>query len=247
MPRVSPAHEEAIRQRIALAALKVFTDTGYHRASMQDVVRASGLSVGAIYTYYKGKAELFQAVCDLATDAELSAMKDRVAQASTLRDKISIAVGFFFDGLTNNPEQMTWVVQAWAEAGQDRVVREVLLRRREQIRAITDLLLREGIARGEFPHWLELGAVVDGFTALLDGLVLQRIEEGASYRRGDAERRVLAFVDLLFAANAASERPAIPPAPPRPWPFAPAPTPRPVAKARKSRARGTKPVGTPSP
>jgi hypothetical protein len=36
-----------------------------------------------------------------------------------------------------------------------------------------------------------------GFTALLDGLVLQRVEEGDSYRRADMERRAFAFLDLV--------------------------------------------------
>jgi len=33
--------------------------------------------------------------------------------------------------------------------------------------------------------------------ALLDGLVLQRVEEGDSYWRPEMERRALAFLDLI--------------------------------------------------
>ena len=63
MPRVTPAHEQQVRDRIVAAAIGVFNEKGYRRATMQDVVRASGLSVGAIYTYYAGKDELFLASC----------------------------------------------------------------------------------------------------------------------------------------------------------------------------------------
>ena len=56
MPRVSAAREQEVRDRIVRAALAVFAEHGFHRATMQDVVRASGLSVGAIYTYFKRKA-----------------------------------------------------------------------------------------------------------------------------------------------------------------------------------------------
>jgi len=58
MPRVSAAHEQAVRDRIVAAAIRVFTDRGYG-ATVKDVVRDSGLSVGAIYTYFKSKEELF--------------------------------------------------------------------------------------------------------------------------------------------------------------------------------------------
>ena len=47
--------------RIVAAAVRVFAEKGYHGATMQDVVRESGLSIGAMYTYFKGKDELFLA------------------------------------------------------------------------------------------------------------------------------------------------------------------------------------------
>ena len=53
MPRVSARHEQEVRDRIVRAALAVFAEHGFHRATMQDIVRASGLSVGAIYTYFR--------------------------------------------------------------------------------------------------------------------------------------------------------------------------------------------------
>ena len=51
MPRVSQEHEQAVRDRIVRAALQVFAERGFHRATMQDIVLASGLSVGAMDTY----------------------------------------------------------------------------------------------------------------------------------------------------------------------------------------------------
>ena len=55
MPRITAEHEQAVRDRIVRAALAVFGEHGFHRATMQDIVRESGLSVGAIYTYFKSK------------------------------------------------------------------------------------------------------------------------------------------------------------------------------------------------
>ena len=45
--------------------------------------------------------------------------------------------------------------------------------------------------------------------ALLDGLLLQRIEAGDAYRPDESIRRATAFLDVLLAA-AAAERPAVP-------------------------------------
>ncbi len=213
MPRVTPAHEQQVRDRIVRAAIAVFNDRGYHRATMQDVVRASGLSVGAIYTYFGGKDELFLASCTLSMEAGFGELGDRLARGGSLADKLAIAVGFFIDGIDpvdpGTPGSAAYLVQAWAEAGQTETVREMLVRRREQIGAVGQMLVREGIAHGDLPAWLDVEAVVLGFTALLDGLLVQRIEDAGSWRREDAERRAFAMLELLLAAGGSSARPTV--------------------------------------
>ena len=37
MPRVSPAHEQAVRTRIVDSALRVFAEKGYHGATIERV------------------------------------------------------------------------------------------------------------------------------------------------------------------------------------------------------------------
>jgi len=188
---------------------------------MQDVVRASGLSVGAIYTYFRGKDELFLASCTLATERGFGELGDRLARGGTVADKLAIAVGFFIDSIDattkHQPGEAAYLVQAWAEAAQSSTVRETLVRRREQIGAVGQVLLREGIARGELPAWLDVEAVSLGYGALLDGLVLQRIEDGDGWRREDAEGPAFAVLELLLAAAVTPARPALDR--PRPDPF----------------------------
>ena len=221
MPRVTPAHEQQVRDRIVAAAIGVFNEKGYRRATMQDVVRASGLSVGAIYTYYAGKDELFLASCTRSMERGFNELGDRLAKGGTSADKLAIAVGFFIDSLDPGdpglPGEATYLVQAWAEAGGASTVRETLIRRREKIGAIGQILIREGIARGELPAWLDVEALALGYSALLDGLVLQRIEDGDSWRREEAERRAYAVLELLVGSAAATDRPVV--TRPRPQPF----------------------------
>ena len=225
MPRVSPAHEQQVRDRIVRAAIGVFSDRGYHRATIQDVVHASGLSVGAIYTHFNGKDELFLASCSLSMDRGFDELGARLARGGSTAERLAIAIGFFIDavdtGDPGEPGEATYLVQAWAEAGQASTVRETLIRRREKIGGVGQLLLREGIARGELPAWLDVEAVALGYSALLDGLVLQRVEDGASWRREDAERRAFAVVELLLGAAALPERPRIAIPPREPFSFVP--------------------------
>jgi AcrR family transcriptional regulator len=62
VPRVSEQHLAARRQQILDAAAGLFAERGFARTSMSDVVRASGLSMGAVYRYFPSKADLVIAV-----------------------------------------------------------------------------------------------------------------------------------------------------------------------------------------
>ena len=52
------------RERIFQAALEVFARKGYHRAIVDDIVRASGTSKGAVYHHFPTKEALFLALVD---------------------------------------------------------------------------------------------------------------------------------------------------------------------------------------
>src|SRR5262245_14062910 len=136
MPRVSAAREQEVRDRIVAAALRVFGNKGYHGSTIADVVRESGLSVGAIYTYFKGKDDLFLATCDLASGRGFGELAARVARGRTVAERLAIAVGFYFDSAEGEPSMgagnADFLVQAWAQV-EDPAVREMLRRRREQL------------------------------------------------------------------------------------------------------------------
>jgi AcrR family transcriptional regulator len=221
MPRVTAAHEREVRERIILAALEVFGRKSFHRATIQDVVRESGLSVGAIYTYFKSKDDIFLAGCDLTSGRGLGELAQRLAAGGTTAEKLAIAIGFFFDSMDafeDLPGMSSFLVQAWAEAEQEPAVREMLVRRREQLATAGRMLLEEGIARGEVAAWVDPDALARATMALLDGLVLQRIEAGPGYRRDDLEQRARAILELLLASASVPARPALPSVAARPYP-----------------------------
>jgi AcrR family transcriptional regulator len=220
MPRVSAQHEQDVRDRIVRAAIGVFAEHGFHRATMRDIVRASGLSVGAIYTYYRSKSELILAGCDLITDQELGELRDRLASVTDDRERVAVALGFFFDQFEEQRAgrgTALLVTQAWAEADTDPAIREMLRRRRHDIVSSVALLLQEGVVRGELPAWLDVERVAHALAALLDGITLEAIEDGPAFRREDAERRALALLETLFAARDAAAPVPLEPVPSLPY------------------------------
>jgi AcrR family transcriptional regulator len=207
VPRVTAAHEQEVRDRIIAAAVRVFSEKGYHSSTIADVCRESGLSVGAIYTYFASKEALFLQSCDLISARGLDELAQRLAGATTTAERLTTAISLYIetiDEYEGAPGQIS-LVQAWAEADREPGVREMLAARRERLVGAGQVLLHQGIASGELPSWLDVDAVTRGLLALLDGLLLQRIEAGDAYRPGDLRRRAGAIAELLLAAASAGE------------------------------------------
>jgi hypothetical protein len=86
----------------------------------------------------------------------------------------------------------------------------MLVRRREQLATVGQILIREGVAGGEIPGWVDVEGLAFAVSALFDGILLARVEDGATYRRSTAERRVRALMELLLAAPPDAPRPTLP-------------------------------------
>ncbi|MFB9447923.1 TetR/AcrR family transcriptional regulator [Dactylosporangium vinaceum] len=62
MPKVDDAHFAARRRQILDAAAACFAREGFHRTTMQDIVRESKISAGLIYRYFTGKDDMIAAI-----------------------------------------------------------------------------------------------------------------------------------------------------------------------------------------
>jgi AcrR family transcriptional regulator len=99
VPRISPDREAAVRDRIIRAALEVFAEKGYRGATIADVVRRSGLSVGAIYTHFSGKEALFLHSCDHVSGRGLEELATRLATAAGTADRLRLAIAFYIESI----------------------------------------------------------------------------------------------------------------------------------------------------
>jgi AcrR family transcriptional regulator len=68
------------RAAILDAALKLFSQYGYRRTSIDDIARAAEIAKGTVYLSFKSKEEIFRALCESLIERTESAAK--VARAS---------------------------------------------------------------------------------------------------------------------------------------------------------------------
>ncbi len=82
----------ATREKILEAALAVFSQKGYHRAVVDDIVRVSGTSKGAVYHHFPNKEALFLALVDEFASHLAGAVDDAIEPQHGALNKVEGAL-----------------------------------------------------------------------------------------------------------------------------------------------------------
>jgi AcrR family transcriptional regulator len=173
MPRVSDAYRDARRRVILDAAVACFERRGLHGTSTDDIAAEAGLSNGALYRYFDGKAAIIEAIAAERHDQE-RALLGAALGATDPRRGVHDFVEAYFAWLAD-PEELRRRrvnVHVWAEALADErlaaVVAEGIAPGRDAERAI-----ETAVATGALPAHVDATALVQVILALLQGFVLQ--------------------------------------------------------------------------
>lgn len=177
MPRISEEKRQARQAQILDAATRCFARAGFHGASMEDIVRESGLSPGAIYCYFRSKHEMVVAISRErhARDQELLA---GLGSAPTLREGMDRMAQALMEMLTDPNEKLRRKVsiQFWAESLHDARIRKVAVRGIRQRDRLT-AALKAAQQRGEIATSANPDALSRTMLALLQGFILQQAWE----------------------------------------------------------------------
>ena len=65
MPKVVPEYKEIAKNKIIQAAIKIFSQKGFHKSTMDEIAREVGVSKGTLYTYFKSKEEILKEIWEL--------------------------------------------------------------------------------------------------------------------------------------------------------------------------------------
>ena len=173
MARVSQEHLEARRRQILDGAARVFARDGFHGASMQDVLRESGLSAGAVYRYFPSKEAMITALATEVLGAVRAAFEPiAAAERPNLPDDIVHALDRIWSTLPYAPALLPHV---WTETLRNEELSTVL---QQGLGALLDLW--EGLVAGyQRNGWMRDDTpprdVARTLLACAQGFMLQRI------------------------------------------------------------------------
>src|SRR5213594_4860301 len=84
------------RQTVLESAIAEFARKGYAATSIQDILRATGLSKPTLYYYFQSKAGLFRAILDFAYDESFRLMQEGTRGKKSCEDRrVEIASALF--------------------------------------------------------------------------------------------------------------------------------------------------------
>ena len=111
MKDIDPYQSEP-RQVILDATLRLFSAKGYFGTSMQDIRKESGVSIGAIYHYFKNKEEIATALYDTLLEQMSERTKHFIITEKTFEVACQAIIKHFFAMAEEAPHAVQFLLYA---------------------------------------------------------------------------------------------------------------------------------------
>ncbi|MFZ9225723.1 MAG: TetR/AcrR family transcriptional regulator [Actinobacteria bacterium] len=180
------------RAQLLVAALEIFTASGYHAASMDEIAERASVSKPVLYQHFPSKLDLYLAVLDLHIDSLVFAIQKAIASTRDNRNRVKATIEAYFGFIEGEGEAFRLLFES--DMSVEPQVRERLERMSYDcavavsavISADTGLPKDEsmilaigliGCAQITARHWLEKGGKIDrtGASTLISSLLWRGI------------------------------------------------------------------------
>jgi TetR/AcrR family transcriptional repressor of nem operon len=204
---------ENTRQRILNAAESLVMTRGFAGTSIDDILRATGLTKGAFFHHFKGKADLARELVEAKARGDIALFEDLAAKAEAQsRDPLE-QVFLFLDGidnhlidLTDQPPGCMYAVYTYESMQFDPSIRDFVA---DSLRRWTSIYVRK------FHDVLDIYKPALPVTARqLAEMIVSILEGGFVLARAYGDGRLTArqsgqfrnYLELLFGGRSARER-----------------------------------------
>lgn len=171
MRTANPELQEQRRQQILRAAGQCFADKGFHQASMAEIAKAAGLSMGLLYRYFANKDALVMAFAELSRATSVALFESLAASTDPKRDLAGVVEALLGEAL--DPALLRLQMEVMAEACRNDALMAALRREdtlaRDALLASIEALRKRGLAKPPVPA----PALVELLNALFEGLTVR--------------------------------------------------------------------------
>ncbi|MEQ1404106.1 TetR/AcrR family transcriptional regulator [Neorhizobium sp. Rsf11] len=138
-------------------AIIVFSERGYHAASISELKEAMGLAAGSLYKAFKDKKAIFLAAFDRYKQVRNALLDEELADSESGRDRVFRLLRFYAEASHGESGRRGCLVVGTAIelAVYDKEAAERVDRSMQRSEALLNALIREGHADGSIPQTVD--------------------------------------------------------------------------------------------
>lgn len=171
MPKISDLQRQANRNTIVAVAHSLFSQNGYSRVSVNEIIKAAGISKGQFYTYFESKQDIFFAIVE-GSDSRKAHLSETISEdlppEKRLEEYLRQRLQHFL-----NEESLQWVKfssEFWATVELNEPIKQRHQQRYQTFSGDIAAFIRAGIQTGHFRSDIDLPAYIYILTATIDGI-----------------------------------------------------------------------------
>src|SRR5437660_5845766 len=184
------------RERLLVAARRVFARHGFHGASVEEIASEAGFSTGALYSNFDGKEDLFLVLMDREIDEHAREISDAVSERASVSERATGGARQWMTMIEREPEVLLLFMEFWAYGVRDPRVRPKVAARFAQVREVLTALIADSVRDFDLELDLPAEQLAIAIDALADGIARQQLADPEAVP-DELMGRVLS---LLFAA-----------------------------------------------
>ena len=92
-----------LKNKIINAARELFVKKGYYHTNMPDIVKSAGVSIGAVYHYFKGKETLAKEIHDYSVRLLEENFRNKILVHNTAKERVHTFIKMMFEWTKNDP------------------------------------------------------------------------------------------------------------------------------------------------
>lgn len=147
------------RQKILTTAASVFSEKGFHGATMDDIAERLGTTKGSIYYYYKSKDVILFEVCDAVLDAALEYLQEiRSDETLTEADRLNALISRHLQFMGDNVD--AWTVFFHELGGRKDAKAQAIRKKQRQFSSGLEHMLTDAMESDDFRSVLPVRLVV---------------------------------------------------------------------------------------
>ncbi|MFQ5399604.1 MAG: TetR family transcriptional regulator [Anaerolineae bacterium] len=193
---------EERRQQILAAATAVFARSGFHKASMNDIVKESGLSKGGLYWHFKSKDDIIAAVLEQFFNQEMALLNELAAADLSAVERLHLLTQGILNDLQSMSEFLPISLEFYALAARHEGTRKFMRSYYRQYGETLAWLVQQGIDAGEFRPIGSAQQTAASLIAQFEGVMLLWVLDPEAF---DLSQQLEASVSLLLRGMQAGE------------------------------------------